>query len=74
VSQINADFTDSYGHLLNKKPSAVVDKSSGQICLIYETIYIDARLYDEMQAFLRRAFRPYEPASGKKRPWQFWLR
>lgn len=66
VSQIATDFRKSYGHVLNKQPSAIVDKSSEHVSFIYETIYIDARLFHEIKPFLAKAFKPYESDSGKK--------
>jgi len=60
VSRIDADFRNSFGRFLNKKPSATVDKSSGHVSLTYETIYIDARHFREIKAFLVKAFKPYQ--------------
>jgi len=60
VSRIDAHFRYRFGHLLDRKPTAVVDKSSDQVSLIYDTIYVDARLADQIKAFLAEAFRPYE--------------
>ena len=65
VGQMNADFRNSFGHLLNKKPSAIVDKSSWNVSLTYETIHIDAHLFHEIKAFAKTFIKPFKSDSGK---------
>jgi len=60
VNDIHAEFMARFEHLINKKPSTLIDKSSSHISLIYETIYIAPHIFNEIKHFLEMAFKPFE--------------
>jgi len=66
LKDIDADFKRRFPNVLNKKPSAIVDKSSNHVTLNYETVYISWDLFDQVKDFLASAFRPYESPPARK--------